>query len=209
VTPPEADAAAGEAGRAGYLGMPLGDFLDILAAPRPDPGGGSAAALTAAVAAALCAMTAGLSARHLPEAPELAADARRLLRRAAPLAQADADAYGEVLTALRAPEQAAPAFAEGGDPRRDRIATALTRASEVPMEVAEIAAAAAAIAAAVAHAGNPSLRGDAETAARLAAAAAHAAAALVAINLAGSPDDDRPAKAASLAAEAARLADSM
>jgi methenyltetrahydrofolate cyclohydrolase len=88
--------------RAGYLGMPVGEFLDVLAAARPDPGGGSAAALTVALAAALCAMTADLSARHLPQAPRLAADARRLLGRAAPLAQADADAYGEVIAALRA-----------------------------------------------------------------------------------------------------------
>jgi formiminotetrahydrofolate cyclodeaminase len=74
------------------------------------------------------------------------------------------------------------------------------------MEVAEIAAAAATLAAKIAGHGNPNVRGDALTAARLAAAAACAAAALVRINLAGGPDDGRPARAARLAADAGRVA---
>ena len=58
---------------AGYLDMRVGEFLDELAAAQPAPGGGSAAALAVALAAALCAMTAELSARHLDDAPRLAA----------------------------------------------------------------------------------------------------------------------------------------
>ena len=42
------------AGRAGYLDMRVGEFLDELAAAGPAPGGGSAAALAVALAAALC-----------------------------------------------------------------------------------------------------------------------------------------------------------
>jgi methenyltetrahydrofolate cyclohydrolase len=188
------------AGRAGYLDMRVGEFLDALAAARPDPGGGSAAALSVALAAALCAMTAELSARRLAHAPELAEDARALLRRAAPLAQADADAYAGVLAAQRAPDEPA------GRPREQRISAALAQASAVPLEVAEIGDRVAALAVEVAARGNPSVRGDALTAARLAAAAAQAAAALVRINLAGTPDDPRPARASHLAARAARLA---
>ncbi len=187
-------------GRDGYLDMRVGEFLDVLAAARPDPGGGSAAALTVAFAAALCAMTAELSARQLPQAPRLAADARGLLRRAAPLAQADADAYGGVLAARRAP-------GEPGRPREERVSAALARACEVPLEVAEIGDRVAALAAEIAGRGNPAVHGDALTAARLAAAAARAAAALVRINLAGTPDDPRATRAALLAAQAARLAD--
>jgi formiminotetrahydrofolate cyclodeaminase len=188
-------------GRDGYLDLRVGEFLDMLAAARPDPGGGSAAALTVTFAAALCAMTAELSARQLPQAPRLAADARGLLRRAAPLAQADADAYGGVLAARRAPGEPA------GRSREERVSAALARACEVPLEVAEIGDRVAALAAEIAGRGNPAVHGDALTAARLAAAAARAAAALVRINLAGTPDDPRATRAARLAAQAARLAD--
>jgi formiminotetrahydrofolate cyclodeaminase len=187
-------------GRAGYLDMRVGEFLDELAAAQPEPGGGSAAALAVALAAALCAMTAELSARHLADAPRLAADSRGLLRRAAPLAQADADAYAGVLATRRAPGQPA------GRPREERLSAALARASEVPLEVADLGDRVAALAAAIADRGNPAVRGDALAAARLAAAAAQAAAALVRINLAGTPDDPRPARATRLAARAARLA---
>ena len=188
------------AGRIGYLDMRVGEFLDALSAARPDPGGGSAAALTVALAAALCAMTAELSARRLAHAPEIAADARGLLRRAAPLAQADSDTYADVLAAQRAPGEPA------GRPREQRISAALAQASAVPLEVAEIGDRVAALATEIAARGNPAVRGDSLTAARLAAAAAQAAAALVRINLAGTPDDPRPARASHLAARAARLA---
>ena len=186
--------------RPGYLDMRVAEVLEELADARPDPGGGSAAALAVALAAALCAMTAGLSARQLADAPRLAADAHGLLRRAAPLAQADADAYGGVLAARREPGRA------GGPPREERVSAALARASEVPLEVADLGSKVAALAADIAGRGNPAVRGDALTAARLAAAAAQAAAALVQINLAGAPDDPRPAQATHLAARAAHVA---
>jgi formiminotetrahydrofolate cyclodeaminase len=143
-------------------------------------------------------MTAGLSARQLPEAPRLAEQARELRDRAGPLAQADAEAYRAVLAALRARDTAAP-----GKPQ---MAAALSQACVVPMEVAKIGAEVAAVAAAVASGGNPNVRGDAVTAALLAAAGSRAAAALVRINLAGAEGDDRPERAALLAAGAARLA---
>jgi formiminotetrahydrofolate cyclodeaminase len=182
-----------------YLDMPVGQFLDALSAPTPNPSGGGVAALAVTFAAGLCEMTAGLSARHLPEAPRLAEQARRLRDRAAPLAQADAEAYRAVIAALRAPDTTAP-----GQPQ---LAAALSQASVVPMEVAETGAEVAALAAAVAAEGNPNVRGDAVTAALLAAAGARAAAALVRINLAGAEGDDRPARAEHLATGAARLAE--
>jgi len=174
-----------------YLGMGVGGFIDALSATTPDPGGGSVAALAVTLAAGLCMMTAGLSRRQLPTAGQLAGQARLLRDRAAPLAQADAEAYRAVLAAMRAP----------GGPGE-----ALSRACATPMEVAEIGAEVAALAAAIATGGNPNVRGDAITAALLAAAGSRAAAALVRINLAGAPGDVRPARAEQLAAEAADLA---
>lgn len=189
-------------GRGDYLAMSVGEFLDAVSATGPapatgpgedtgpGPGGGSAAALSVALAASLCVMSASLSSRHLPAAERVVAQARALRERVEPLAQADADGYREVLASRPGPDRAA----------------ALSRACAVPMEVAASAARAADIAATLASDGNPSVRGDAITAALLAAAGARAAAALVEINLAGTAGDDRRAHAAALAGEAARLA---
>jgi formiminotetrahydrofolate cyclodeaminase len=176
-----------------YLDMAVGRFVAELSAATPDPGGGATAALAVTLAAGLCVMTARLSGRRLPAAEELAARAGLLRDRAAPLAQADAEAYRAVIAALRAPGRAG-------------VPAALSAACVVPMQVAEIGAEVAALAAAVAAGGNPNVRGDAITAALLAAAGARAAAALVRINLTGAEGDDRPARAERLAAEAARLA---
>jgi formiminotetrahydrofolate cyclodeaminase len=185
-----------------YLDMPVGGFLDALSAATPDPGGGGVAAIAVALGASLCAMTAGLSARQLPTAGELAERARQLRDRAAPLAQADGEAYRAVLAALRAKDTAPGTSSQGPPP----LVSALSAACTAPMEVAEIGAEVAAMAAAVASGGNPNVRGDAVTAALLAAAGSRAAAALVRINLAGAEGDDRPERAALLAAGAARLA---
>lgn len=183
-----------------YLGLPLNRFLDQLAGPDPVPGGGGVAALSVAMAAGLCAMAARLSARQLAaEAETLTLDSQRLSAAAASLIQADADSYLGVIKAQRLPRDDAQA-------RRRQIDEALSAASAVPMEIAELAVGAAGAAARLAQAGNPSLRGDAITGALLAAAGARAAAGLVAINLAGVPTDDRPARAARLADEAASLA---
>jgi formiminotetrahydrofolate cyclodeaminase len=212
-------AAAGPA--AGYLGLPVGEFLDALSATAPGPSGGAIAALAVAFAAGLCVMVAGLSTRHLPAGPAgrnpcaepgaehpaepgltaeaLAQRAGQLSDRVAPLADADAEGYRAVLAALRARDEPA---------RR----AALSAASAVPMQVTQIGAEVAGIAAALAARGNPRLRGDAITAALLAAAGSRAAAVLVRINLvedagdAGETGDARPGEAERLAADAARLA---
>jgi formiminotetrahydrofolate cyclodeaminase len=101
----------------------------------------------------------------------------------APLAQADVDGYRAVVAARRP--------APGTPGRAEAIATALSTASAVPIQIVEAGVEVAGLAARLAAEGNQNLRGDAETAALLAAAGARAAARLVAINLAGSPDDDR------------------
>jgi methenyltetrahydrofolate cyclohydrolase len=173
-----------------YLDMPVGRFLEELSAGRPDPGGGSAAALAVALAAGLCSMTARLSAGRLAQAAELAADARRLQARVAPLAQADADGYQAVLEARR--------LAPGTPGRAEAVAAALSAASAVPIQIVEAGVEVAGLAARLAEEGNKNLRGDAETAALLAAAGARAAGGLVAIHLAGANDDDRSAHVARL-----------
>jgi formiminotetrahydrofolate cyclodeaminase len=160
------------------------DFLDLVAARVPAPGGGGAAAVTGALAAALTAMAARFSSSQLPAAAGIAEQADQLRGRAARLADLDATAYRAVLDAYALPR-------DGAGDRRQRIREALHGAATVPLEIAEIAAQVAGLAATVAAGGNPNLRGDTVAAAYLAEAAARSAAALVDINvsLGGLPAD--------------------
>ena len=111
--------------------------------------------------------------------------AEELRGRVTPLARADAAAYGRVLDAYRSPR----GDEEG---RRRRVREALSETANVPLSIAEIGAEVSGIAVRLAEEGNPSLRGDAVTAAALAGAGVRAAITLVEINVsAGGADDDR------------------
>jgi methenyltetrahydrofolate cyclohydrolase len=160
------------------------EFLDLLAARVPAPGGGSAAAVTCALAAGLVAMAARFSDAEFPGAADVARQADQVRERAAGLADQDAAAYQAVLDAYRLPRDGDGDGGGGGAERRRRIEAALRGAAEVPLEIAEIAAQVAGLAAQVAAGGNPNLRGDTVTAAHLAEASARSAAALVDINVA-------------------------
>ena len=104
----------------------LSDFLDAVAATEPTPAGGSVAALAGALAASLGIMGARLghnieSERHLTQ----------MQHRLHQLIRDDADAYNQLMRAYRLPKQ---------DPHRAQsISTALHAATEIPMEIAELA----------------------------------------------------------------------
>jgi methenyltetrahydrofolate cyclohydrolase len=150
-----------------YLQLPLGRFLALVASEDPAPAGGSVVAVAVALAAGLSAMASRLSTDHLPDAPKVAELSDSLRSKTAPLARADAVAYGRVLAAR-----------EGSS-----IRDALSRAAEVPLAVAEAGAEVAEISARLARDGNPNLQGDAIAAALLAEAGVRAAAQLARINL--------------------------
>lgn len=193
-------------GRDAFAGLPVGAFLDALAAAAPAPAGGSAAALVLAQAAALCAKSARLSARQLTadRAAVLAHEGQQILTTVASLIDEDPRAYRAVIQARR---RGADHSREGGDQAAE-VAAALSAAANVPMRLIELAVPVAALAATLAADGNPALRGDAQAAGLLAQAAARAAACLAAINLAGAPGDPRLARIdALLAAIAEHLAD--
>ena len=112
----------------------VGEYLKALASTAAVPGGGSAAALAAAMGAALLSMVAKLSARKatmvedrefltslVPELDQLAA---RLLE----LSQDDIDAYRAVIEARKSREHA------------EALARAYERAAEVPLTTATAAA---------------------------------------------------------------------
>jgi formiminotetrahydrofolate cyclodeaminase len=179
--------------------LTLGMFLERLASDAPTPGGGGAAAVSAAMAAALAAMTARLSSRQLADAASIAAALDERREELIALADRDAAAYREVVTAIR-----------GTGPRRD-AAAAWRSATEIPAAIADHAAVVAEAAERLIRLGNPNLAGDAYASVQLARAAARAAAELVAINvsegLLGPELADRAHEAERRAEEAADSAD--
>jgi methenyltetrahydrofolate cyclohydrolase len=180
---------AGSLGPDGYARLPVGAFLDALAAGTPAPAGGSAAALVLAQAAALCAKSARLSERQLAagRAANLTQEAEHIRGTAASLIDEDPRAYANVLKARRSrnDQPQDPADAAAG------LAAALSAAADVPLHVVELAVPVSAMAATLAADGNQALRGDALAAGLLAQAAARAAACLVRINLSSAPGDAR------------------
>jgi methenyltetrahydrofolate cyclohydrolase len=163
--------------------QPLEEFLAAVADATPAPGGGSSAAVTAALAAALVEMSAGLA-----SSGALAEPARALRARALRLAQEELSSYAPVL--------------EARDERERELA--LAAASEPPAQIAETAAEVAELGVEVASSASAAVRGDALTGVTLAEAAASAAFRLVEINLGSGPVLER-ARQAELRAVRARV----
>jgi methenyltetrahydrofolate cyclohydrolase len=187
------DSVPGSSADPDYLEVTVAEFLDRVAAPSAAPGAGAAAAMAVSLGAALTAMAAGLSGRHLPDADGLVARARRLQEQAKPLGQRDAAAYGEVLKERGRPPE---------DPERaDRVREALSRAADIPLEIAEIGVAVMELASDVVQRGNPNLKGDALTGCLLAQSGVRAAVVLVELDL-DAPDDPRLLRAAQLSGAA-------
>jgi formiminotetrahydrofolate cyclodeaminase len=117
----------------------LGEYVEALASTAAVPGGGSAAALAAAMGAALVSMVAKLSARKakteedrealVSRVPELDRLAARLLE----LSQDDIDAYRAVIEARKSGATS------------EALARAYERAAEVPLETATAASRAIAL----------------------------------------------------------------
>jgi formiminotetrahydrofolate cyclodeaminase len=181
------------------LDRSLREFLDDVAARGRTPGGGSAAALVTALAAALLAKIARTSTAW-PESRGIAAQAESLRDRAAPLAQATAEEYEAAL-------QAREDEGQPGERRDFALGRAYARAAEPPLQIARAAADVAELAVVVARNGDPAFHADAVIAALLAAAAASSAAELVGVNLTASARDERVREAERLAESAARAAE--
>lgn len=172
------------------LELRLSELLDALATEQV-PASGSAAALVGAMAAELVAMVARAT-DGWPESAGVAAQARALSARLAPLARDDATAFARVV-ALRS------------DPASDRrdLGPALERAAELPLAIADAASATAELAALAASWAVGYEKADAVAAAALAEGAARAAAALVRTNLAVVEGDPRAVRAEQLVRVAA------
>lgn len=164
-------------------------FLSQLAAKVPAPGGGAAAGLEAAQAAALLAMVARYSdgpkyAEHAALIAHVLAEADKLTAEALALAQADADAFAAVADAYKLPkdtEQAKQA-------RSKAIAGALAGAARPPADVIGAALRLAELAEELLPAGNRNVLTDVAAAAEAARAAASTARVNVEVNLRGIAD---------------------
>lgn len=147
-----------------------------MALPSPTPGGGSAAALAGALAAALVEMVAGLTLKKtdgsrakMPLA-DILKRAHWARRRLLLLSGRDALAYEDVVRAYRL-----------GEPRK--ITSALKKATLIPLEVWQVGKSVRSLGREIFRVGRKSARADAQTAWLLAGAAREAARINVQVNL--------------------------
>jgi methenyltetrahydrofolate cyclohydrolase len=163
------------------------DYLDQLAARVPAPGGGAAAALHAAQAAALLAMVARYSDGAKYDATvmnHVVTEADGLRDDALALAEADADAFGAVSAAYRLPKQTA----EQQEARSAAIAEALGVAARPPADVVRVSLLLVSLAEELLRHGNRGVITDVAAAAEATRAAAVTAQVNIEYNLRGSSD---------------------
>ena len=171
------------------LALRATELLDRFASPDPTPGGGSAAALAGATAAALVTMVCRMPKTRTGDPAERArldqalADARTTGDQLRRLVDEDSAAYDAVVAAYRLPK----ATAEEKASRKRAVDAAVAVATDVPLRTAEMCWIVLGAAQAAAENGNPSALSDARTAAALAWAGLKGAAENVLINL-GSAD---------------------
>jgi len=165
-------------------------FLDEVAAPTPTPGGGSAAAYTAAVGAGLVAMVAGLTIRKKKyadveaEMQAIRVHAENLRKELTLAVEDDAGAFEAVMGAFRLPKETE----EEKVVRTASIQRATMNAAHVPLHVAEDALKVMELALRCVESGNVNAISDAASAATLAKAGLTSAGFNVRINVAGLPD---------------------
>jgi formiminotetrahydrofolate cyclodeaminase len=163
----------------------VGDFLDALASSAPAPGGGSVAALSGALGAALVSMVCNLTLGK-PKYADVQADIGTLIDRSetlrhelTDLLEADVAAYTRVSAAYKMPRETP----EDKSTRSAAIQEALKKATLVPVQVAESCVAILDLCTLAAEKGNVNAVSDVGVAALMAEAALFSAALNVTINL--------------------------
>ena len=168
---------ASESSNSHDIDMPMPDFLTALGSSAPTPGGGAAAAVVGATAAALAEMVAQLTAGKPAYAAvdaamrAVIAEAERLRRELLELVEADERGFAEVTSAFRLPK-ATPVEREA---RETAVQKALLVAMQPPLQVMEVSGLVLDLALDVAQRGNRRLASDAGCAAIFAEASVRAA----------------------------------
>jgi len=168
-----------------YLEQPLQVYLDDLASAKPAPGGGSAAALSGAMAAALASMVARLTlgkteyAGVEQEIESLIQQTEALRERFQQLVQEDIDAYGRLSASFKMPRDSGAERAT----RTTAIQARLVEAALVPLEIVERSAELLPLCQRIAEIGNVNVLSDVGIGAMFASSAGAGAGQLVRINL--------------------------
>lgn len=176
-----------------YLDKPLQEYLDDLASSKPAPGGGSAAAVSGAMGAALASMVAHLTvgkanyATVQEEIVALAEQTEQLRTRFQQLIQEDIDAYGRLSACFKMPR----GTDEEKAVRTSAIQAQLVEAALVPLEMAERAAELMQHCQRIAEIGNANVLSDVAAGAMLAASAGTGASWMVRTNLQAMKDLER------------------
>ena len=174
-----------------YMEEKLHHYLDDLASAQPVPGGGSTAALSGAMGAALASMVCRITMAKeaytdlQQEIEELLRRTEYLRSRFQQLMQEDIEAYGHLAASYKLPR-------ETGDERKyrtDMIQKQLIEAALVPLEVAECAAELIQCCQRIAEIGSTTVLSDVITGAILASCSGNGAALMVRINLRSSKND--------------------
>jgi formiminotetrahydrofolate cyclodeaminase len=171
---------------------PVQTFLDELASSAPAPGGGSAAALAAAIGAALVSMVANLTvgkskyADVQDDIERILARSEELRHRCVALLEKDVEAYTGVSAAYKMPRDTE----EQKKARGAAIQEALKGATAVPMKLAEACVEILELCPESADTGNVRAVSDVGVGALMAEAALRAAALNVWINLGSIKDPD-------------------
>jgi formiminotetrahydrofolate cyclodeaminase len=163
----------------------VAQFLDALASSAPAPGGGSVAALSGALGAALVSMVCNLAlgktkyADVQDDIASLVSQSEALRHKLTDLLEADVEAFTGVSAAYKMPRQTP----EEKSARSDAIQVALKGATQVPMQVAEACVQVLDLCTPTAEKGNANAVSDAGVAALMAEAGLRSAALNVIINL--------------------------
>jgi methenyltetrahydrofolate cyclohydrolase len=168
-----------------YIDQPMRHFLDKLASKSPEPGGGSVAALTGSLGAALVSMVSNLTLGKekykdvQPRVEALLKESEKLRHEIQDLIQKDTEVYGGLSDVYKMPKNTDAEKAA----RTAKMQEALKLACQVPFEIGLKSLEVAKLAERAAEIGNVAAVSDAGVAVLLAQACAQSAALNVKINV--------------------------